>query len=210
MKKDKKIDQPVEEQARPADSEHNPVMGPLADTPEITSGQPLEGEAGGGPFAVEDPCQAVKESLAAREKDFEMLTDRFLRLAAEYDNFRKRSQKEKDALYADSIVLVFREFLPVLDNFDRAEWAARQYDHEDTRKIAEGIALIHKQVEQILCRLGIERIDCVGQPFDPALHEAVVHVQDEKTGEALVIEELQKGYRRDDRIIRHCMVKVAN
>jgi molecular chaperone GrpE len=160
--------------------------------------------------ATADPCQELKAALAAKENDFAVLADKYLRLAAEYDNFRRRSQKEKDALYADSIVLVIREMLPVLDSLDRAELSAAQFDNEEARKIAEGIAMIQKQVDQALDRLGVSVIESAGLPFNPDLHEAVMHVEDEDAGSLIVVNEMQKGYRRDDRVIRHSMVTVAN
>ncbi len=172
---------------------------PLAEQPELTAG---DGAA--------DPLAELKASLEAKEKDFAVLTDKYLRLAAEYDNFRRRSQKEKEALYADSIILVVKEWLTVLDNLDRAELAAGQYGHEDAKKIAEGITMIQKQAEQVLERLGVSKIDCCGKPFDPLLHEAVMHIEDDSVGASTVVEELQKGYCRDDRVIRHSIVKVAN
>jgi len=176
---------------------------PAADQPELTGGEPAAEQA-------PDPCQELKSALEAKERDFNALSDKYLRLAAEYDNFRKRSQKEKEALYADSIALVVKEMLPVFDNLDRAGQAAVQYDHEGVRKIAEGIAMIQKQAAQALEHLGVSTIECVGQTFDPTQHEAVMHIEDESVGTSIVVDELQKGYRREDRIIRHSMVKVAN
>jgi molecular chaperone GrpE len=157
-----------------------------------------------------DPCQALKDSFAARERDFAILTDNYLRLAAEYDNYRKRSQKEKENLFSDSVAMVIREILPILDNLDRAEISASQYKHAESRKIAEGIAIIQRSVEDVLARLNVSRIDCCGKPFDPELHEAVIHVEDDQIGASTVVEELRKGYRRDDKVIRPCLVKVAN
>lgn len=176
-----------------------PAADTMSDNPEIEAGEP-----------VTDPVQALRDDLAAKEKDFAALTDKYLRMAAEYDNFRRRSQKEKESLYVDSIVSVVKEWLPVLDNLDRAEIAAGQYVHEDVQKIAEGIAMIQKQAEQALVRLGVSKIECCGEPFNPELHEAVIHVEDDSVGASIVVAELQKGYRRDDRVIRHSMVKVAN
>lgn len=176
---------------------------------------PAAAGAGGhedGELAVDVAAEAIKlrEELDAKERDFEALSDKYLRLAAEYDNFRRRSQKEKEALYTDSIAAVIKELLPIFDNLERAETAAGQYSHEEAKKIAEGITMVQKQVEQVLSRLGVSKIDCIGQPFNPDLHEAVMHVEDETVGNSIVVAELQAGYRRDDRVIRHSMVKVAN
>lgn len=160
--------------------------------------------------AYEDPMKTLEKILAAKENDFASLSDKYLRLAAEYDNFRKRSQKEKEALYTDSIALVIKELIPILDNLDRAELAATESDHADVRKIAEGIAMIQKQVDQVLNRLGVSKIETIGQLFNPEMHEAVMHVEDDSVGPSTIVAELQAGYRRDDRVIRHSMVKVAN
>lgn len=152
----------------------------------------------------------LKESLLAREKDFAVLSDKYLRLMAEYDNFRRRSQKEKESLYADSVTSVVKEWLPVLDSIDLADMAARQYETEEARQIAAGLAKIQKQVDDVLDHLCVEEIECVGQSFNPDLHEAVMHVEDETVGASMVVEEFQKGYCRKDRVIRHSVVKVAN
>ncbi|MGI6333774.1 MAG: nucleotide exchange factor GrpE [Saccharofermentanales bacterium] len=175
------------------------------------------------PFAEKDPVTEasekttvdqqlaqLQEALASKEKDFSTLSEKHLRLAAEYDNFRKRSQKEKDAIYSDSVVAVVKDILPVIDNIERAGRAAALYETEEARKVAEGIEMIQRQVEQVLERLCVSKIDCVGQSFDPSLHEAVMHVQDDDVGPSTVVEELQTGYRREDRVIRHSVVKVAN
>lgn len=159
---------------------------------------------------VDQQLAQLQEALALKEKDFNTLSEKHLRLAAEYDNFRKRSQKEKDAIYSDSVVAVVKDILPVIDNIERAGRAAALYETEEARKVAEGIEMIQRQVEQVLERLCVSKIDCVGQSFDPSLHEAVMHVQDDDVGPSTVVEELQTGYRREDRVIRHSVVKVAN
>lgn len=178
--------------------------------PEHQEGTIIEGNELPEEAAYEDPMKELQKILAAKENDFTALSDKYLRLAAEYDNFRKRSQKEKEALYTDSVALVIKELIPVLDNLDRAELAASESDHADVRKIAEGIAMIQKQVSQSLTRLGVSKIETIGQPFNPEMHEAVMHVEDESVGPSIIVAELQAGYRRDDRVIRHSMVKVAN
>lgn len=182
--------------------ESTPVDPKLAQQ-EITAGETAEELAA-------DPCQEIKQALESKERDFAVLSDKYLRLAAEYDNFRRRSQKEKDALYTDSIVLVIKEILPVVDNLERAGLAAAKFEHEDARKIADGIGMIQKQVDQALAKLGVSVIDSVGQTFDPEFHEAVMHVDDDNAGPSTIVTELQKGYRRDDRVIRHSIVTVAN
>ena len=173
---------------------------------------PVPADQPDGELAIDVAAETSKlrEELDTKEKDFEALSDKYLRLAAEYDNFRRRTQKEKESLYSDSIAIVIKELLPVFDNLERAELAAGQYSHDDAKKIAEGITMIQKQVEQALEKLSVRRINCIGQPFNPVLHEAVMHVEDDSVGNSIVVAELQAGYQRDDRVIRHSMVKVAN
>lgn len=177
---------------------------------EQQEGTTIEGVELPDETACEDPMKTLQGILAAKENDFTALSDKYLRLAAEYDNFRKRSQKEKESLYTDSIALVIKELIPILDNLDRAELAASENDHPDVRKIADGISMIQKQVDQVLTRLGVSKIETIGQPFSPDLHEAVMHVEDDSVGPSTIVAELQAGYRREDRVIRHSMVKVAN
>lgn len=156
------------------------------------------------------PASETESRLAKCEADFKELSDRYLRLMAEYDNFRKRTQKEREALYADSVIAVVKEWLPVIDNLDRAEQAAQAAEGESARRIADGVLLILKQVSETLNRLSVQEIDCLGQTFDPGISDAVMHVEDDSVGPSTVVEVLQKGYRRDERVIRHSMVKVAN
>lgn len=151
-----------------------------------------------------------KSELAKARDDYRILTDRYLRLMAEYDNFRKRSQKEREALYLDSVAAVVKEWLPVIDNLDRAEQAAQTAEGESARRIADGVAMVLKQADDAMVRLNVQPIDCLGQPFDPQQSEAVLHVEDDTVGPSTVVEILQKGYRCGERVIRHCMVKVAN
>ena len=136
--------------------------------------------------------------------------DRYLRLYAEFDNYRKRTQKEKEALYGDCVARVSAEWLPVIDNLTRAAAAAGRAGPEVDRSIGEGIEMVLRQAADTLSKLGIEAIETVGRPFDPELHEAVMHVEQEGIDAATIVEEFQKGYRRGDRVIRHSMVKVAN
>jgi len=167
-----------------------------------------------GPVA-EGQAETAKYSelearLAKSENDLKELSDRYLRLMAEYDNFRRRTQKEREALYADSVVAVVKEWLPVIDNLDRAEQAALSAEGESARRIADGVLLILKQVSETLARLSVQEIDCLGKTFDPDISDAVMHVEDDSVGPSTVVEVFQKGYRRDERVIRHSMVKVAN
>ena len=130
--------------------------------------------------------------------------DKYLRVCAEYDNFRRRSQKERESVYSDAYSDAINALLPVLDNLGRAVGC------EDPKALADGLALILKSFDEGLAKLGIEEIKAVGETFDPERHYAVLHVDDENYGENEVVEVLQKGYIRGDKVIRYAVVKVAN
>lgn len=130
--------------------------------------------------------------------------DKYLRLAAEYDNFRRRSQKEKESVYTDAYSDAMKELLPVLDNLDRAVGC------EDAAALKEGLALILKSFNESLAKMGIEEIKALGETFDPNFHYAVMHVDDEAYKEGEIVEVFQKGYTRGERVIRYAVVKVAN
>lgn len=167
-------------------------------------------EAGETGSDQEDDVEMLNKKLKEKEAALSELSDKYIRLAAEYDNFRRRSQKEKENLYAEAVSDVVKEWLAVLDNLDRAEFAAMQYEHEDAKKVCDGIVMIQKQVQEVLAKIGVEEIDCQGRPFDPEMHDAVMHVEDEGFDASTVAEVLRKGYAMKDRVIRHAMVKVAN
>ncbi len=141
----------------------------------------------------------LKAELAEKE-------DKFLRLYAEYDNFRKRSQKEKSDIYESSKADIIKELLPVLDNFDRAA-ANAEADFEGYRK---GIEIIFSQFLQFLEKFGVESYGEKGDKFDPNIHSAVMVIEDENFGENEIAEVFSKGYRLGDKIIREAVVKVAN
>lgn len=139
------------------------------------------------------------------EQQIEELTDRLKRSMAEFDNFRKRTEKEKASMYVIGAREIIEKILPVVDNFERGLAQAAEGD-----AFAEGMKMIYKQLMTTLDELGVKAIDAVGQEFDPNLHNAVMHVDDESVGENIVVEELQKGYTYKDFVVRHSMVKVAN
>ncbi len=131
--------------------------------------------------------------------------DRYLRLAAEYDNYRKRSQRERDSIFNDVRSDTVTKFLPVYDNLVRA--LEQSTADEAYRK---GVEMIMTQFKDILSRLGVTEIESVGKTFDPALHNAVMHDTDESQGENVIVQELQKGFKMGDKVIRFAMVKVVN
>ena len=139
------------------------------------------------------------------EKLIQAEKEKYLRLCAEYDNFRKRSQKERDGLYADIKADTLLKFLPVYDNLERA--LATPTADEAYRK---GVEMTMVQFDQTLEKLGITEIEALGKPFDPNVHNAVMHVEDESFGENEVVEVFQKGFKLNDKVIRFAMVKVAN
>jgi len=128
------------------------------------------------------------------------------RTTAEFDNYKKRTAKEKDSLYSDAVSDVVSAFLPVLDNIERAIQASES----ESGQLKEGVELIYRQFKEIMSKLGVEDIEAVGNSFDPKLHNAVMHIDDDSLSENVIVEEFQKGYILKDRVIRHSMVKVAN
>ena len=145
------------------------------------------------------------EKLAAKDEELAILNDKYLRVCAEYDNFRKRSQKEKDALYGDIRANVITGFLPVYDNLVRALEAKTEDE-----AYAKGVEMIMNQFNTTLEKLGAEEIPALGEKFDPTVHNAVMHVDDDTKGENEIVEVFQKGFKIGDKIIRFAMVKVAN
>ena len=143
-----------------------------------------------------------------KDAQFEELQDRLKRQMAEFDNFRKRTEKEKAAMYEIGAKDIIEKILPVLDNFERG--LAAVPEDEKGSSFAEGIEKIYKQFVKTLEDAGVETIEAVGQQFDPNLHNAVMHVEDEEAGENIVVEEFLKGYMYKGSVVRHSMVKVAN
>ena len=131
--------------------------------------------------------------------------DKFLRLAAEYDNYRRRSQKEKESAWADSKAETAAAFLPVYDNLERA---LKQETADEAYK--KGVEMTMTGLKEVLTKLGIEEIPALGETFDPNLHNAVMHVEDESAGENTIVEVFQAGFRTGEKVIRFAMVKVAN
>jgi molecular chaperone GrpE len=146
-----------------------------------------------------------KEKKDPKDEKIADLTDRLQRQFAEFDNFRKRTEKEKASMYHVGAKDVIEKILPVVDNFERALDAG---DPEDP--FVDGMNKIYKQMFTVLTDLGVKPIETVGKEFDANLHNAVMHVEDESVGENTIVEEFQKGYTYEDSVVRHSMVKVAN
>lgn len=162
---------------------------------------------------AESGAAEEKKGLFGKKKDkkdtqIEELTDRLKRSMAEFDNFRKRTEKEKSAMYEIGARDIIEKILPVVDNFERG-LAAIPEDMKGN-PYAEGMEMIYKQLMKTLEDLGVEAIEAKGQPFDPNFHNAVMHIEDDSLGENVVAQELQKGYLYRETVIRHSMVQVAN
>lgn len=174
--------------------------------------QKAEGDGRAGENdAASDSSQPEKKGFFSKKKDkrdqqIEELTDQLKRNMAEFDNFRKRTEKEKSAMYEIGAKDVIEKILPVIDNFERGLKSVP----EGGDAFAEGMNMIYKQLLKTLEDLGVKPIEAVGQPFDPNFHNAVMHIEDESFGENVIAEEFQKGYLYRDSVVRHSMVKVAN
>ena len=139
------------------------------------------------------------------------LEARYMSLYAEYDNYRKRTQKEKDNLYADAIASVTKDFLTLIDNLDRATEGAKKSDENSLDKVIQGMELVGRQAQDTLKKIGVEEIPAErGTKFDPNLHEAMMHIDDEELGEQEIAMVFAKGYKYKDRVIRHAQVQEAN
>ena len=182
-KKEKQNETPQQEPA----VEEQDVKQDVAAEPEETAVDPLLSE-----------LESLKDQVAGQE-------DKYLRLAAEYDNYRKRTAKEKESLWTDVKADTAGAFLPVYDNLERA---LKQDTADEAFK--KGVEMTMNQLKEVLTKLGITEIPAQGQPFDPKYHNAVMHVEDESAGENTVVEVFQQGYAMDDKILRFAMVKVAN
>ena len=149
-----------------------------------------------------------KNKKDKKDEKIEELTDRLTRQMAEFDNFRKRTEKEKSQMYEIGAKDIIEKMLPVVDNFERGLDAVKEEDKEDP--FIQGMEMVYKQLMTVLGELGVKPIEAVGKEFDPNLHNAVMHVEDENFGENIIAEEFQKGYMYRDSVVRHSMVKVAN
>ena len=182
--------EPMEEKELPAQETENEAEAPKAEEPREEPKAEKE---------PEKPAEPSAEMLLKAEKD------RYLRLAAEYDNYRKRSSKERESIYQDVRADTVTKFLPVYDNLARA--LGQETCDEAYRK---GVEMIMSQLKDILSRMGVTEIEALGQKFDPSLHNAVMHEEDETKGEGEIVQELQKGFKMGDKVIRFAMVKVVN
>jgi molecular chaperone GrpE len=153
-----------------------------------------------------DEIDKLKKQLEEKENELNGYIDIAKRIKAEFENYKKRTLREKEQLYTDITGDVVSKFLPVIDNLERAAAS----DSEDVESMSKGLKMILKQFNDVLSKEGVEEIEAMGKEFDPNLHNAVMHTTDESVDEGVIVEVFQKGYKIKDKVIRHSVVKVAN
>ena len=157
----------------------------------------------------ETPVDETETKITELEQKVKDWEDKYTSLYAEFDNYQKRTQKEKDARYSDAVIDTVGAFLEIADNLDRA--VAIEVNSEEAQKVLDGVALVKKQMTDTLSKLNVTEIKAVGEEFDPNIHNAVMHIEDESVTDNTVVEEFLKGYiYKNERVVRHSMVKVAN
>lgn len=159
---------------------------------------------------VKETEEVVEKSKEEElEEKLKEQADKYMRLYAEYDNYQKRTQREKEARYADAVIDAVAELLPIGDNLERA--LQTEVESEDAKKLKEGLEMVMKQFNDSIEKLHVTPIPAVGEQFDPNIHNAVMHIEDETVDDNTVVEEFMKGYLyNNSRVVRHSMVKVAN
>ncbi len=199
-KKDASIDEAAEEEKEKCDQSDNNESEELEEENQQSGDETAQSN--------EEPKEDKKPKKSKEQEKIEELNDRITRQMAEFDNFRKRSEKEKSQMYEVGAKDVIEKILPVVDNFERGLDALS--DEEKESPFADGMDKIYKQLLTMLEELDVKEIDALGKPFDPELHNAVMHIEDESLGENEVAQVLQKGYTYRDSVVRHSMVQVAN
>lgn len=197
-----------EETKQPTEETPETQAGPETETSQTEETVEKAEKAAKGKKKKEKSYTFTREQVEQMElaaKQLESVKDQFVRQTAEYENYRKRTTKEKENVYADAKADTVKEFLGVLDNLERG---LAQFAEGDPHR--QGMELICRQFLAVLEKLGVTRIEAQGQPFDPQKHDAVMHVEDENVGENTVVEVLQQGYQLGDKVLRFAMVKVAN
>ena len=197
----------AEEQTEEVQTEENPETV-TEEEAETASQEETGGEAKEPTKEGSKKFFGKKNKKDKKDEKIEELTDRLTRQMAEFDNFRKRSEKEKSQMYEIGAKDVIEKILPVVDNFERGLQGLTEEEKADP--FVEGVDKIYKQLMTTLEGIGVKPIEAVGQEFDPDFHNAVMHVEDEAFGENTIAEEFQKGYTYRDSVVRHSMVKVAN
>lgn len=158
---------------------------------------------------LEEVTEETKEEVieTIEKEKYDELYDKHLRLMAEYDNFKKRTQKEKEELGTFAQAGIIEKLLPAIDNFERA---LESISDEEKNTFSEGVEMIYRQIMDTLEKIGVSEIEALGKEFDPEIHNAVMHIEDEEHDANTVVEQFMKGYKFKDKVIRYSMVKVAN
>lgn len=221
MTQEEMVKEAVEE-AKKAAEEQDAVQETAEEDTEAVAEESAEKEADSEASAEEEVEETVEEDSEKgakglfkrkpkkdkKDEQIEELKDKLTRQMAEFDNFRKRTDKEKSAMYEIGAKDIIEKILPVVDNFERGLGAVTEEQKEDS--FVAGMEMIYKQIMTTLDSVGVKVIEAVGNEFDPDFHNAVMHIEDEEVGENIVVEEFQKGYTYRDTVVRHSMVKVAN
>lgn len=192
------------EEARADSAEAEAAEEETTESPEEAEGEEPEEDAG-----EQDTAESEKPAKPdKKDKQIEELNDKYRRLFAEFDNYRKRTEVEKTGMFGEGEKTVLLKVLPLIDNFERA--LQNVPEEEKDSAFVDGIEKIYRSFLDLMKGLGVEPIEAVGKEFDANLHNAVMHVEDEEAGENTVVEEFQKGYMFRDKVLRYSMVKVAN
>ncbi|GFR34521.1 nucleotide exchange factor GrpE [Thermobrachium celere] len=200
MTEDIKVNEQFNEQDKKEQEEQKEQIDDQVNSSDQTS---YESEA--KEDVMQDEIEVIKSQLEEKNKECNEYLELLKRTKAEFDNFRKRTQREKEIIYDDGFADAIKNLLPVLDNLERA------VDSTDERTaFYEGVEMTLKLFKDTLSKLGIEEIPAINEKFDPNYHNAVMHIEDENYGENVIVEVFQKGYKYKDKILRYSMVKVAN
>ena len=193
--------------------DQNVESNDVSATPDVDAGTPID------PVVEETPTldteidpanrlQQLEQELNSLKQEHEAVQSQYMRIAADFDNFRKRQARDQDDLRQQLVCSTLTEILPVVDNFERARQQLNP-EGEEAQALHRSYQGLYKQLVDVLKQQGVARMDVVGQEFDPTLHEAVLREENQEHAEDIVCEELQRGYHRDGRVLRHAMVKVS-
>ena len=207
MSEEEKITNEPEDQTEAAEETVEEIAEETAEETAEEAATPNEDKKGSGKKEekkYKSKCAALEKEVGELKAKLEAEKDSHLRVAAEYENFRKRTSKEKDGIYSDAVSDTVKQLLPLFDDLDRAA------EYADGDNVGEGLSLILKSVPDVLSKLRIETFGEVGDTFDPNIHDAMMHEENDEVGESVVTAVFRKGYKTGDKIIRHALVKVAN
>lgn len=206
MTEEKETKIPETEEAQSADTAAAPEEAAAEEAAAETSAEKGKKEKKPDVKKLKAELEETKKALEAEKQKSAEATDKYMRLAAEYDNFRKRAQKEKDGVYGEAVAETLKGLLPIIDNLQYAS----KYGDADPEKFAEGVKMILDKLPETLEKLHIKPVGAPGETFDPTYHNAVMHEENDAYGENEIVDVLQSGYLYEDRVIRYAMVKVAN